>query len=35
MPYEKNYHLTKLEFLALKWVVTEISRSTCSINPSW
>ena len=22
-PHEKNYHLTKLEFLALKWVVTE------------
>ena len=23
MPQEKNYHLTKLEFLALKWAVTE------------
>ena len=23
MPHEKNYHLTKLEFLALKWVVTD------------
>ena len=23
MPHEKNYHLTKLEFLVLKWVVTE------------
>ena len=23
MSHEKNYHLTKLEFLALKWVVTE------------
>ena len=22
-PYEKNYHLTKLEFLELKWAVTE------------
>ena len=22
-PHEKNYHLTKLEFLALKWVATE------------
>ena len=22
-PHEKNYHLTKLEFLALKWAVTE------------
>ena len=22
-PHEKNYHLMKLEFLALKWVVTE------------
>ena len=21
--YEKNYHSTKLEFLALKWVITE------------
>ena len=23
IPHEKNYHLTKLEFLALKWVVTD------------
>ena len=23
MPHEKNYHATKLEFLALKWAVTE------------
>ena len=23
MPHKKNYHLTKLEFLALKWAVTE------------
>ena len=23
MPYEKNYHSTKLEFLVLKWVVAE------------
>ena len=22
-PHEKNYHSTKLEFLALKWVATE------------
>ena len=22
-PHEKNYHLTKLKFLALKWEVTE------------
>ena len=22
-PHEKNYHVTKLEFLALKWAVTE------------
>ena len=22
-PHEKNYHLTKLEFLVLKWAVTE------------
>ena len=23
MPHEKNYHSTKLKFLALKWAVTE------------
>ena len=23
MPHEKNYHSTKLEFLAFKWPVTE------------
>ena len=23
MPHEKNYHSTKLEFLALKWAITE------------
>ena len=23
IPHEKNYHSTKLEFLVLKWVVTE------------
>ena len=23
MPHEKNYHPTELEFLALKWAVTE------------
>ena len=23
MPHEKKYHLTKLEFLALKWAVTK------------
>ena len=23
MPHEKNYHSTKLEFLALKWAATE------------
>ena len=23
MPHKRNYHLTKLKFLALKWVVTE------------
>ena len=23
MPHEKNYHSTKLDFLALKWAVTE------------
>ena len=31
---ERNYHSTKLEFLVLKWAVTNISRSTCHINPS-
>ena len=30
MPHEKNYHLTKLEFLALKWVVTEHFKE-CSL----
>ena len=33
--HEKNYHSTKLEFLALKWAVTEYLRNTCYTNPSW
>ena len=31
---EKNYHSTKLEFLALKWAIMEHFRSTCCTNPS-
>ena len=27
MPHEKNYHSTKLQFLALKWAVTEYFKS--------
>ena len=34
MAHEKNYHSTKLKFLALKWVVMEHLKSTCCINPS-
>ena len=32
--HEKNYHSTKLEFLALKWAITELLRNTCCTNPS-
>ena len=32
--HEKNYHSTKLEFLALKWAIMEHSRNTCCTNPS-
>ena len=31
--HEKNYHSTKLEFLALKWAVTEHFKECCT-NPS-
>ena len=31
--YEKNYHLTKLEFLALKWVVTEDFKEYLPYQP--
>ena len=33
MPYEKNYHLTKLEFLALKWVITEHFKEYLLLQP--
>ena len=32
-PQEKNYHLTKLEFLALKWVVTEHFKEYLPYQP--
>ena len=32
--HEKNYHSTKLEFLALKWAITEHFKNTCCTNPS-
>ena len=32
--HEKNYHSTKLEFLALKWASTEHFKNTCYTNPS-
>ena len=33
MPHEKNYHLTKLEFLALKWVVTGQFKEYLAYQP--
>ena len=33
MPHEKNYHSTKLEFLALKWVVTEHFKEYLPYQP--
>ena len=33
--HEKNYHSAKLEFLALKWAVTEHLKNICYTNPSW
>ena len=33
MPHEKNYHSTKLKFLALKWVVTEHFKEYLSYQP--
>ena len=33
--HEKNYHSTKLEFLALKWPLWNISKNTCCTNPFW
>ena len=32
-PHEKNYHLTKLEFLALKWAVTEHFKENLLYQP--
>ena len=33
MPHETNYHLTKLEFLALKWAVTEHFKEYLPYQP--
>ena len=33
MPHKKNYHLTKLEFLELKWVVTEHFKEYLPYQP--
>ena len=33
MPDEKNYHLTKLEFLALKWAVTKHFKEYLPYQP--
>ena len=33
MPHEKNYHFTMLEFLALKWVVTEHFKEYLPYQP--
>ena len=30
----KNYHSTKLQFLALKWAIMEHFKNTCCTNPS-
>ena len=32
-PHEKNYHLTKLDFLALKWVVMEHFKEYLAYQP--
>ena len=32
---ESHYPAHKLEFLALKWAVTKVSRSTCMVTPLW
>ena len=34
MPHEKNFHSTKLEFLALKWPVTEHFKEYLPYQPS-
>ena len=33
MPREKNYHSTKLEFLALKWAVTDHFKEYLPYQP--
>ena len=33
--HEKNYHSMKLEFLALKWAVTEHFKEYLLYQPSW
>ena len=33
--HEKNYHSTKLEFLVLKWAVTEHFKEYLLYHPSW
>ena len=33
--HEKNYHSTKLEFLALKWAIMEHFKDICCTNLSW
>ena len=33
MPHEKNYHSTKLEFFALKWMVTEHFKEYLPFQP--
>ena len=33
--HEKNYHSTKLEFLALNELLQSILRNICYTNPSW
>ena len=33
--HEKNYHSTKLEFLALKWAIMEHFKEYLCTNPSW
>ena len=35
MPHEKNYHSTKLEFLVLKWAVTEYFKECLPYQSFW
>ena len=34
-PVEKNYHSSKLEFLAVEWSIMSISSSTSFTHPLW